>query len=69
MEALDELAARHPDETVAVVTHAGPIRAALATWRLLPDEAVFRIDLDFGSLTVVELVDGVPLVRLVNGRP
>ena len=47
----------------------GPIRAVLATWLLLPDEAVFRIDLDFGSLTVVELIDGVPLVRLVNGRP
>jgi broad specificity phosphatase PhoE len=67
MAALDELAARHPDETVAVVTHAGAIRAALATWLLLPDEAVFRIELDFSSVTVVDLNDGTPLVRLVNG--
>jgi broad specificity phosphatase PhoE len=69
MAALDEIAARHPDETVAVVTHAGAIRAALATWLLLPDEAVFRVELDLGSLTVVDLVDGTPLVRLVNGTP
>ncbi len=68
LAALDEIAARHPDATVAVVTHAGAIRAALAAWLLLPDDAVFRIELDFGGLTIVELADGVPLVRLVNGR-
>jgi alpha-ribazole phosphatase len=67
MATLDELAARHPHETVAVVTHAGAIRAALATWLLLPDEAVFRIELDLGGVTVVDLVDGTPLVRVVNG--
>jgi broad specificity phosphatase PhoE len=69
MAALDEIADRHPDDTVAVVTHAGAIRAALATWLALPDEAVFRIELDFGRLTVVDVVDGAPLVRLVNGTP
>ena len=68
IEALEEIAGRHPDETVAIVTHAGAIRAALATWLLLPDDAVFRIEVDFRSLTVVDLVDGTPLVRLVN-RP
>ena len=65
--ALEEIASRHPDETVAVVSHAGAIRAALATWLLLPDEAVFRIELGFGSLTIVGLVDGTPLVRLGKG--
>jgi len=68
MEALDEIAARHPDETVAVVSHAGAIRAALATWLLLPDEAVFRIEQDFGALNIVDVVDGTPIVRLINGR-
>jgi broad specificity phosphatase PhoE len=65
--ALDEIAARHAGETVAVVTHAGALRAALAAWLGLPDEAVFRIDQDYGALNVVDLVDGVPFIRLVNG--
>lgn len=65
--ALDRIVAAHPDDTLAVVSHAGAIRAALATWLGIADEAFFRIDQRFASVNVVDWIDGVPLVRLVNG--
>jgi len=65
--ALDELIVRHPDESIAVVTHAGPIRAALGEWLGMPDEAIFRLDQRFAAINVVDWIEGVPLLRLVNG--
>ncbi len=53
----------------AVVTHAGVIRAALAHWLSIPDEALFRIDVGYGRVTVVDRVDGIHVVRVVNGPP
>ena len=50
-----------------VVTHGGVIRAALSDWLALPDEAVFRIDVAYGGVTIADLVDGTPIVRMVNG--
>jgi broad specificity phosphatase PhoE len=65
--AVEEIAERHPEATVAIVTHAGPIRALLATWLQMDDDAVFRIDQRYGAVNVIDWIDGVPLVRLVNG--
>jgi broad specificity phosphatase PhoE len=65
--ALDEIVARHAGYTVAVITHAGAIRAALAEWLRVGDDAVFRIDQRYAAVNVVEWNDGIPLVRLVNG--
>jgi broad specificity phosphatase PhoE len=65
--ALDEIVGSHPEGTVAAVSHAGPIRAALARWLGIVDEAVFRIDQRTGAVNVVDWVDGIPLIRLVNG--
>jgi broad specificity phosphatase PhoE len=65
--AIDRIVADHRGETVGVVTHAGAIRAALADWLRIADEAIFRIDQRHGSVNVIDWVDGVPLVRLVNG--
>jgi broad specificity phosphatase PhoE len=65
--ALSEILARHPHETIAVVTHAGPIRAALSTWLLIPDAAIFRFDQRYAAVNIIDWIDGVPLVRLVNG--
>ena len=50
-----------------VVTHGGVIRAALAAWLDIPDEAIFRIDLGYGGVTIVDRVEGTPIVRIVNG--
>jgi broad specificity phosphatase PhoE len=68
--ALEEISRARPQGTVVVVSHAGPIRAALATWLGIVDEAVFRIDQGLASVNVVDWLDGLPLIRLVNGtRP
>jgi alpha-ribazole phosphatase len=48
-EALVEILARHPDEAVAIVSHAGPIRALLN-----PDDP-FGIQLGFGSVTTISV--------------
>jgi broad specificity phosphatase PhoE len=50
-----------------VVTHGGVIRAGLSEWLGIPDEAIFRIDVRYGGVTVVERVAGTPIVRMVNG--
>ena len=69
VEAVSELVSKHEGETVLIVTHPGVIRALLAAWLLLPDEAVFRIDQRYGSINVVDWLNGTPVVRLLNGRP
>jgi alpha-ribazole phosphatase len=67
--ALADVTARHAEGAAVVVSHAGVIRSLLAEWLLLPDEAVFRIDQRFGAVNVVDVVDGIPIVRLLNGPP
>jgi alpha-ribazole phosphatase len=62
---LERIEAAH--EAAVVVTHGGVIRAALSAWLGIPDEAIFRIDLRYGGVTIVDHVEGVPIVRLVNG--
>jgi alpha-ribazole phosphatase len=66
-QALDTIVVDHPDATVAVVSHAGAIRAALAEWLGIVGDAIFRIDQRYAAVNVVDWIDGVPLVRLVNG--
>jgi alpha-ribazole phosphatase len=66
-EAAAEIFARHPDDVVAIVTHAGPIRALLATWLGIDGEAAFRLDQRYAAVNVVDWMDGIPFVRLVNG--
>lgn len=65
--ALAELVARHDGETVAATSHAGAIRAALATWLAIPPDESFRLDQSFGAINVIDWTDGIPFVRLVNG--
>jgi broad specificity phosphatase PhoE len=64
--ACDDIVARHPGAEVAVVSHAGAIRAALATWLSMADGAVFRLDQRYASINVVDWTDGTPFVRVVN---
>jgi len=66
--ALAEIAGRHPAQTVAAVSHAGAIRAALATWLEIGGDGAFHIDQAFAAVNVIDWGDGRPLVRLVNAR-
>ena len=65
LAACEEIRSRH--ECAVVVTHGGVVRAALAAWLSMPDEAIFRLDVRYGGLTIVDWFDEVPVVRLVNG--
>ena len=57
------------DGPAVVVSHAGVIRTALAHWLAIPDEALFRIDVAYAGVSVVDRLDGTPVVRVVNGPP
>jgi broad specificity phosphatase PhoE len=57
------------EPSAVVVTHGGVIRTALAHWLGIPDDTLFRIDVSHGTVTVVEWLEGAPLVRLVNAPP
>jgi broad specificity phosphatase PhoE len=64
--AFADVTAHHEGETVVAVSHAGAIRAALAAWLLIPDEAVFRLDQRDAAVNVIEWHEGTPLIRVVN---
>jgi alpha-ribazole phosphatase len=65
VRSLERIWAEH--DAAVVVTHGGVIRAGLAAWLGMPDESIFRIDVRYGGVTVVERVAGTPIVRMVNG--
>jgi alpha-ribazole phosphatase len=64
--ALAEIRARHEGHAVAVVAHGGVIRVVLADALGLEDGALFRLDQAEGGVSVVDWLDGVPLVRAAN---
>lgn len=64
VRSLERIWADH--EVAVVVTHGGVIRAGLAAWLGMPDDAIFRIDVRYGGITVVDRVGDTPIVRSVN---
>ncbi|WP_264844131.1 histidine phosphatase family protein [Caldinitratiruptor microaerophilus] len=65
LEAVQEIAARHPDETVVVVTHGGVIRSVVAWVLGLDPERRGRLLLDNCGLTVIEWSER-PRLRTLN---
>jgi alpha-ribazole phosphatase len=66
LDSLAEILARHPAETVAIVAHGGVVRAILAEALAMPDEAIFRLDQPYCAVSVVDWLDGTPVVRSLN---
>lgn len=66
LPALEEIRARHEREAVAVVAHGGVVRIVLAEALGLEDGALFRLDQAEGGVSVVDWLDGAPLVRVAN---
>jgi alpha-ribazole phosphatase len=52
--------------TVVVVTHGGIVRAVLADVLGIPDDRIFRIAVEPASLSIVEWVEGVPMLVALN---
>jgi alpha-ribazole phosphatase/probable phosphoglycerate mutase len=67
--ALEAIRACHRGELAAIVSHGGILRAMLADCLRMPDEAIFRIDQSYGALSIVDWIDGSPLVRVINAQP
>lgn len=65
LEAVQEIATRHPDETVLVVTHGGVIRSVVAWVLGLDAERRGRLLLDNCGLTVIEWGER-PRLRTLN---
>jgi alpha-ribazole phosphatase/probable phosphoglycerate mutase len=65
--ALDDIVTASNDKTVALVSHGGVIRAALAIALGLPDDRAFALALGYARISIVDVFDGTPIVRLVNG--
>lgn len=63
--AIDELVAA--GGTHVVVTHGGPIRAVLADCLEMPAAAIFRLAQDYGGASIIDWMEGTPIVRVVNG--
>lgn len=61
--ALDAIRLRHRGETVAVVTHGGVVRAALAKALCLPADAAFRIDQPYGCVSIIDWYDETAILR------
>ena len=51
---------------VAIVTHAGPIRALLSASLELPLEHSFRLAVDYGSVSLVRARNQPPIIQFIN---
>ncbi|MCL4516911.1 MAG: histidine phosphatase family protein [Firmicutes bacterium] len=64
--AVREIAARHPGETVAVVSHGGTLKTILCDALGLPLEKRHRFSIGNASVSVVEYRDNGPVVISLN---
>ena len=61
------LRAAHRDETVAVVSHGDPLRAVVMHYLGMPLDLVHRLEIEPGSLSVIEDGDWGARVLRLNG--
>jgi alpha-ribazole phosphatase/probable phosphoglycerate mutase len=69
LECARELEARHADRSIALVIHGGPARVMLADALGLPAENLFRLDQSYAGVSVIDLLAGTPVVRMLNRVP
>ncbi len=65
---VEKLVQAHPDQTVVLVSHVGPIKAILCAALGAPVSAAFRIFLDPATISVVDWRQPHPVVRLLNSH-
>jgi alpha-ribazole phosphatase len=63
---VDEILKQHRNGHVLVVTHGGMIRAMVAHVLNMELKGLFRIDVDYGSVTQLDFSDEVPKINYVN---
>jgi broad specificity phosphatase PhoE len=63
---LDLLRGRHPDGTVAVVSHGDPLRSAIAYFLGVTLDLVLRLEVSLASVSVVQVHEWGARVMCVN---
>lgn len=63
---LQEVQAIYPQGHMLVITHGGMIRAMLAHVLNMPLKGLFRIGVDYGSVTQLDLTGEIPRVDFIN---
>lgn len=63
---LERIGEAHPEASVAIVSHADVIRAALAYFAAVPIDLYLRLEISPASLSVVSLTDDGPRILCVN---
>jgi broad specificity phosphatase PhoE len=63
---LDCLRRRHAEETVAIVSHADPLRAVVAYVMGIPLDLIHRFEIGHASVSVVQMADWGPRVLCLN---
>jgi broad specificity phosphatase PhoE len=67
--AIEQLAHQHPGQTIALISHVGPIKALLCAALGAPPISAFRIFLDPATISVIDWRDSQhAIVRLVNSH-
>jgi broad specificity phosphatase PhoE len=64
-----ELEQRHPEGLIVIVSHADPIRAVVGHYLGLELSASHNFKIDNGTVTVVEIEQGVGALRVLNAPP
>jgi broad specificity phosphatase PhoE len=66
--AVADLREAYAGQCVAVVTHGGVVRAVVAGVLDVPPGRIFRVGVDYASVTVVEWIADEPIVQTLNRR-
>ena len=66
--AIDEVAVRHRNQTIAFVTHADVIRLAILHIAGAPIDFIHRFEISPASITAVDLHDDGSVLRYINDR-
>ncbi len=63
---IDELLHQYRNQHVLAVTHGGMIRAMVAYVLNMQLKGLFRIDIDYGSVTQLDFSNDIPRINFVN---
>jgi broad specificity phosphatase PhoE len=66
IKGLDKLRQRHPDQTIAVISHGDPIRSVIAWYTGIHLDMMLRIEISLASVSILELDESWVRVSLVN---
>ncbi|HEX4230223.1 MAG TPA: histidine phosphatase family protein [Bryobacteraceae bacterium] len=62
----EEIRLRHPDETVAVVSHGDPLRALVSYYLGIPIDLIQRFEIGLASVTTIRFDDNRPVLLCLN---